>query len=163
MLIDVLIYILLFVLLLTLSAFFSGSETAYFSLTPAQLEKFKHSAVKSEKKVAKLGWMIEFGTKKIVFTGDAEPQIQNLPVLVRNTDILVMHHAIPESGVTSEKSKFLSPSAIGTVAYKSRAKQLILGHRRAATLGKEKETIAAINSKYAGLVQFANDLDCFSF
>jgi gliding motility-associated protein GldE len=54
LLIEVLIYIILFILLLALSAFFSGSETAYFSLTPAQLEKFKHSSVNLEKKVAKL-------------------------------------------------------------------------------------------------------------
>jgi hypothetical protein len=30
------------------------------------------------------------------------------------------------------------------------------------TLGKEEETLAAIRQRYAGPVQFANDLDCFT-
>lgn len=114
------------------------------------------------KKDAKLGWLIKTGTKKIIFTGDAQPDNKNIQGIINDADILVIHHAIPESGPESTKKKFLSPSAIGTIAYKSRAKQLILGHRRLATLGKEKETTSAIKSKYAGLVQFANDLDCYT-
>lgn len=114
------------------------------------------------KKDANLGWLIKIGTKKIILTGDIQPDIKNLQSIILGADILLVHHAIPESGPESVRKKFLTPSAIGTIAYKSRAKQLILGHRRLATLGKEKETAAAIKSKYAGLVQFANDLDCFT-
>lgn len=47
-------YIAIFVLLLGLSAFFSGSETAYFSLTSAQLDKFKKSRRKDRQRVVKL-------------------------------------------------------------------------------------------------------------
>lgn len=36
------------------SAFFSGSETAYFSLSPAQLENFKNSSNRSEQRVTRL-------------------------------------------------------------------------------------------------------------
>jgi ribonuclease BN (tRNA processing enzyme) len=114
------------------------------------------------KKDARLGWLIRFGNKKIVFMGDVSPAMNNFQEVISGADILVVHHAIPESGPESARKKFLSPSAIGTLAYKSRTRQLILGHRRPATLGKEKETTAAIKSKYAGLVQFANDLDCFA-
>lgn len=115
----------------------------------------------AEKKSAKLGWLISYSHKKIYVIGDAHPDLNNLQNVVKDNDLLVVHHAIPETGPDSNKTKFLSPSAIGTLAYKSKSKQLVLGHRRAVTLGKEKETIAAIKSKYAGLVQFANDLDCF--
>lgn len=114
------------------------------------------------KKDARLGWLIQVGGKKIIFTGDAQPDIYKLQNIINDANMLVVHHGIPESGAGSARKNLLAPSAIGTIAYKSRAKQLILGHRRPATLGKEKETIAAIKSKYAGLVQFANDLDCFT-
>ena len=105
---------------------------------------------------------MQVGTKKIVFIGDARPNNKKLKYFTNNADILVVHHAIPDSGPNSTKKDFLSPSAIGSIAYKAQARQLVLGHRRLATLGKEKETTAAIKSKFSGLVHFANDLDCFT-
>ncbi len=116
----------------------------------------------SDKKGEKLGWLIKAGTKKIVFTGDIQPNTKNLKDFTNNADILVVHHAIPVSGPNSTEKIFLSPSAIGSIAYKAQARQLVLGHRRFVTLGKEKETTAAIKSKFSGLLQFANDLDCFT-
>ncbi len=54
---EIFIFFFVFIILLVFSAFFSGSETAYFSLTPAQLEKFKISTNHSERRVSKLmGW-----------------------------------------------------------------------------------------------------------
>ena len=116
----------------------------------------------SDKKGEKLGWLIQVGTKKIVFIGDARPNTKNLKYFTNDADILVAHHAIPESGPESIKESFLSPSAIGSVAYKAQVRHLVLGHRRFATLGKEKETAAAIKRKFSGSVHFANDLDCFT-
>lgn len=46
-----LFYVALFLILLGFSAFFSGSETAYFSLTPAQLNNFRNSVNKAERQV----------------------------------------------------------------------------------------------------------------
>lgn len=54
MLLEILLYTVIFLVLLILSAFFSGSETAYFSLSPAQLDKFKGSTNVREKRVSKL-------------------------------------------------------------------------------------------------------------
>ncbi len=47
-------YILLFSLLLGLSALFSGAETAFFSLPASVIERFKHGASRSEQRVAQL-------------------------------------------------------------------------------------------------------------
>ncbi|MFV1992827.1 MAG: MBL fold metallo-hydrolase, partial [Acidiferrobacterales bacterium] len=116
----------------------------------------------SDKKGEKLGWLIKAGGKNIVLIGDAQPNTKNLKDFTNNADILVVHHAIPESGPNSAKNNFLSPSAIGSIAYKAQTRQLVLGHRRFVTLGKEKETTAEIKSKFSGLVHFANDLDCFT-
>ena len=51
---EIVIYFLIFVALLIASAFFSGSETAFFSLTPAQLERFKNSPSRAEQRVSQL-------------------------------------------------------------------------------------------------------------
>lgn len=50
----IIFYSVFFLILLVLSAFFSGSETAFFSLTHAQLENFKNSSKPPEKQVYKL-------------------------------------------------------------------------------------------------------------
>ncbi|RMG66474.1 MAG: HlyC/CorC family transporter [Calditrichaeota bacterium] len=52
--IDIAFYIVLFLVLLALSAFFSGSETAYFSLSAGTLESFSHSQDTAEQRVAQL-------------------------------------------------------------------------------------------------------------
>ena len=54
MVLEILFYLAIFIFLLFLSAFFSGSETAYFSLTPGQLKQYKHAAIKNEKQIYKL-------------------------------------------------------------------------------------------------------------
>jgi putative hemolysin len=54
LILEFIFYALIFIILLIFSAFFSGSETAYFSLTPAQLDHFKNSRKVSDKRVSKL-------------------------------------------------------------------------------------------------------------
>ncbi len=51
---EIVLYFLIFVALLIASAFFSGSETAFFSLTPAQIDKFKNSSSRAEQRVSQL-------------------------------------------------------------------------------------------------------------
>ena len=51
---DIGLYALLFITLLTLSALFSGSETAFFSLSAAALERFRKSQSAREKRIATL-------------------------------------------------------------------------------------------------------------
>jgi gliding motility-associated protein GldE len=51
---EILFYVAIFVILLGLSAFFSGSETAYFSLPRSEIGIFEISPERSENRVAKL-------------------------------------------------------------------------------------------------------------
>jgi gliding motility-associated protein GldE len=51
---EIFLYALVFLTLLGLSAFFSGSETAFFALSKADLERFKNSSNTSELRVATL-------------------------------------------------------------------------------------------------------------
>jgi len=54
LIIEISLYVLLFLLLLSFSAFFSGSETAFFSLSSATIDKFRNSDKTSEKRAAVL-------------------------------------------------------------------------------------------------------------
>jgi len=132
------------------------NKPAVFSNASIRVHNFRVG----NNKEAKLGWIIQFANKKIIFTGDAQPGLKELDGMADDSDILVTHHAIPENGPGSDRNLFLPPSAIGTIAYKSRTKKLVLGHRMQITMGKEKESTDAIKSKYSGFIQFANDLDC---
>lgn len=51
---GIIFYFFVFLSLLALSAFFSGAETAFFSLSASQLEKFKKSARSVENRVSRL-------------------------------------------------------------------------------------------------------------
>lgn len=51
---DIFFYVTAFVVLLGFSAFFSGSETSYFSLLQSDLDFFQSSLLKKEQRVAKL-------------------------------------------------------------------------------------------------------------
>ncbi len=51
---SIIFYFAIFLFLLIFSAFFSGSETAFFSLTPATRENLKTSSKREERRVSKL-------------------------------------------------------------------------------------------------------------
>ena len=105
-----------------------------------------------------LAWRMRFGDKLVVFIPDISSGNGALEELVRDADILVAGHQYPERH--DDKSR-LRPSDIGRIAYRNKVRQLILSHRGHETLGQEKATMEAIKARYSGLVQFANDLDCY--
>jgi ribonuclease BN (tRNA processing enzyme) len=55
----------------------------------------------------------------------------------------------------------MPPSVIGRIAADAHVKRLVLSHRMLRTLGKEDQTRTEIRKRYAGPVQFADDLGCF--
>lgn len=75
MIVEIILYSLLFLFLLSFSAFFSGSKTAYFSLSPETIEIFRNSEKASERRVAgllnlprKLSMTINLGNTIIIVT-----------------------------------------------------------------------------------------------
>ncbi|MCR4301639.1 MAG: hypothetical protein NUV51_08510 [Sulfuricaulis sp.] len=54
------------------------------------------------------------------------------------------------------------PSIIGWIAQQTQVKQLVLSHRMRRTMGNEEQMLSAVRQHYAGPIQFANDLDCFT-
>ena len=111
--------------------------------------------------VPALAWRIEVSTKRIVFSGDTNGEGEGLPQLAANSDLFIAHNAVPEGASGIERNLHMPPSVIGQIAGQAHVKRLVLSHRMLRTLGKEDQTRSEIKKRYSGLVEFANDLDCF--
>lgn len=109
-----------------------------------------------------LAYRIETGGKTIVFTGDFGGEDAGLALLARAADLLVAHHAIPETTEEALLKRHMPPSAIGRLAQAAGVRQLVLSHRTTHTLGQEERSLAAIRRHYVGPVTFADDLACFT-
>lgn len=107
-----------------------------------------------------LAWRIETGGKVIVFSGDTNGE-GGLTQLAANADLFVAHNAVPEGATGVERRLHMPPSVIGQIAGDAHVKDLVLSHRMLRTSGKEDQTLSEIRKRYAGPVEFANDLDCF--
>ncbi len=106
-----------------------------------------------------LAWRIDAGGCAVTFSGDFNNSLRSVPVLAKNSDILVAHHAIPEGAQGIARNLHAPPSEIGMVAQQANVKKLVLSHRMRRTLGREQESLSWIRRNYSGPVIFANDLD----
>ena len=167
--------------------FFGGQHGAYRYLSellePAEEGSYKiqpHNVAGSEKPTAvfrdgdlaaqavrvihggvpALAWRIEIDGKRIVFTGDTNGE-GGLTQLAAKADLLIAHNAVPEGAIGVERRLHMPPSVIGQIAADAGVKHLVLSHRMLRTLGKEDQTRSEIRKRYAGPLDFANDLDCF--
>jgi ribonuclease BN (tRNA processing enzyme) len=111
--------------------------------------------------VPALAWRVEVGGKFIVFSGDTNGDDPGLIQLAMNADLFIAHNAVPEGAVGIERRLHMPPSVIGQIAGDAHVKNLVLSHRMLRTLGKEDQTQSEIRKRYAGPLEFANDLDCF--
>ncbi len=116
--------------------------------------------------VPALAWRIDIAGKSIVFSGDTNGDNfgnnDNLARIARSANILVAHNAVPEGATGVARRLHMTPSVIGNIAKQAQASTLVLSHRMLRTLGKEQQTLKAINKHYSGNMVFANDLDCFA-
>ena len=111
--------------------------------------------------VPALAWRVETGGKRIVFSGDTSGEGAGLRQLAENADLFVAHNAVPEGAQGIERKLHMPPSVIGEIAAEAHVRRVVLSHRMLRTLGKEEQTQAEIRKRYAGPVEYANDLDCF--
>lgn len=120
-------------------------------------------AVRTDHAGPALSWRVNIDGKRIVFSGDTAGQSEGLRRLAENVDLLVAHNATSRFSHPSTKSILMPPSVIGQIAADAHVKRLVLSHRMAETLGKENEerTREDIRQRFPGILEFANDLDCF--
>jgi ribonuclease BN (tRNA processing enzyme) len=111
--------------------------------------------------IAAVAWRVDMAGCAITFSGDMNNNYQTLEKLALNSDILVMHNAVPETAKGVAAHLHMTPSQIGQIAQKAMVKQLVVSHRMKRTIGHEKETEQQIKKSYSGRILFANDLDRF--
>jgi ribonuclease BN (tRNA processing enzyme) len=109
-----------------------------------------------------LAWRVEAGDKSVVFSGDTNGYGDSLARLAQGADLFIAHNAVPEGASGIERELHMPPSIIGRIAQQAQVKQLVLSHRMRRTLGNEEQTLSTVRRHFAGPVQFANDLDCFT-
>ena len=95
--------------------------------------------------------------KKIVISGDTNNEDKHLEKLIKDADIFIAHHAIPQYGGKFAKTLHMTPKIIADVAKKGKVKELVLSHRMRRTLKNEKESLEIIEKSYKGKVTFAED------
>ncbi|MFK8069108.1 MAG: MBL fold metallo-hydrolase [Gammaproteobacteria bacterium] len=111
--------------------------------------------------IAAVAWRIDLAGCAITFSGDMNNDFQTLEMLALNSDMLVMHNAVPETAKGVAAHLHMTPSQIGHIAQKAEVKQLVISHRMKRTLGKENKTEQKIKQTYSGPILFADDLDRF--
>jgi ribonuclease BN (tRNA processing enzyme) len=111
--------------------------------------------------IAAVAWRVDAVGCAITFSGDMNNDYQTLEKLALNSDILVMHNAVPETAKGVAAHLHMTPFQIGEIAELAKVKQLVISHRMKRTLGQESKTEQQIKRSYQGPVLFANDLDRF--
>ena len=112
-------------------------------------------------RVPALGFVVTAGGRKIAFTGDQNGRSEAFATLARGADVLIAHHAIPETDDPALVALHMTPSAIGDLAARIAPGRLVLSHHMQRALERRAEGEQAIRSRYAGPLEFADDLDCF--
>ncbi|MHC3994246.1 MBL fold metallo-hydrolase [Thiomicrolovo sp. ZZH C-3] len=107
--------------------------------------------------VPALAYRIDIGEKSIVISGDTNDADGTLAAFAKGADLLIMHHAIPETGFEGARALHMTPSQIGVIAAKSGTNTVVLTHRMQRTIGREEASEAAIRRAYGGELIFAED------
>ncbi len=107
-----------------------------------------------------LGYVVEAGGKRIAFAGDQNGDNPAFAVAIKDADVLVMDHAIPEMPDRASGQLHARPSEIGMLAAKANVRLLVLSHNMARSLGPLQENLALIKRHYNGPIKVAEDLMC---
>jgi ribonuclease BN (tRNA processing enzyme) len=110
-----------------------------------------------------IAYRVDIGKHSVTFSGDMSGKYHTLEKLALETDILVMHNAIPSSAKRALRNLHMTPVTIGKIAKKAHAGSVVISHRMLRTLGKERQTQCDIRRNYEGEVSYANDKDKYPF
>lgn len=156
-----------------LSGFLDGQSEA-FALKPVEVDirkktatqVFSHGDVRVSAvgvphgSVPSVGYVIEVGTYKIVFSGDQTTLDERLANIARDADVLVFTFAIPQEAGPVAKRLHATPSQIADFATAIKAKKLVLTHLMARSINSLDKSLKIIHARYAGKVVVAKDLMC---
>ena len=109
-----------------------------------------------------IAYRVNVGKKSITFSGDMNGDYHTLEKLGYQTDIMVMHHAVPKNARGVAAKLHMEPLTIGEISQKAQARSVVISHRMLRTLGREKETNCEIRRNYEGEISYANDMDTYN-
>lgn len=111
--------------------------------------------------VPAFAYRLEAAGCSIVFTGDMSGQMDKVPALAKNTQILVAHNAISEDATGVAARLHMKPSYIADMSARANVKHLLLTHLMRRSVNKKDETLQIIGNSYKGKVTFPDDLDIY--
>ena len=111
--------------------------------------------------VPALAWRVEIDDISITFAGSFNNQKNLMHEFAKDTDALVVHHAINDNARGQLRDLHVTPSQIGRIASDANARMVILGHRSMRTRGVESLTRESIQEQFNGPIIFATDLQCW--
>ena len=112
--------------------------------------------------VPALAYRVAIDDRVLVFGSDQNGSSRAFLDLARSADLLVAHLAIPESAGGAATRLHARPSTVGDVAARAGVKRLLLSHFMARSLGDLDQQVAEVRSRYAGPIELARDLACFT-
>lgn len=137
------------------------SATASSPRTAFGNERFKLTAIGVKHgSVPALGYVVEAGGKRMAFAGDQNGDNPAFAAAIKDADVLVMDHAIPEMPDRTSGQLHARPSEIGMLAAKANVRQLVLSHNMARSLGPLQDNLTLIKQHYKGPIKVAEDLMC---
>jgi len=108
-----------------------------------------------------MGYHVEVAGCSISFSGGMSGRLNDMPDLVKDSDILVAHNAILEGATGVVARLHMTPTYISKVAKQSNVKKLLLTHMMKRSISVKAQTKNLMMKYYAGEVVFPNDLDVF--
>lgn len=111
--------------------------------------------------VPALSYRVSVADKTIVFSGDQNGDNDAFIDFAEDTDILVMHMAVPEGATGAAAALHATPGEIGIIASRSGARMLVLSHFMARSLNKLSDNIDAVKTEYGVRPVIASDLACY--
>ncbi len=140
------------------------SESGAAARSPSQVfanERLKLTAIGvAHGPVPALGYLVEVQGKRFAFAGDQNGDNPAFIAMIKDADILVMDHAVPEMTDQTSAALHARPSETAALAKAANVKQLVLSHNMARSLGPLQENLAIIRKTYDGPIVVAEDLMC---
>lgn len=108
-----------------------------------------------------VAYRVELAGCVISFSGDMNGRLGEVPNLVKGSDLLVAHYAVPEDAQGVARNLHMKPSYIGELAQQAKVKKLLLTHLMKRSLAVKEQSLRIIKKQFKGKIVFPKDLDVF--
>jgi ribonuclease BN (tRNA processing enzyme) len=112
-------------------------------------------------RIPALGFVVTAGDRRIAFTGDQSGDAPKFWERAAGANLLIAHHAIPESAGRGVQDLHATPSTLARLVAKARVGHVVLSHNMQRSLARRDEAMAILRRAHPGELTLAEDLQCF--